>query len=85
MVKARHLFDYEDVAGQVFIKDNRLKSFEWTDTGIKLKISDINRKKDLGKYEGEVSTERGFAKANNEVNTIIGKSLVLIDLRIVKV
>ena len=82
-VRGRHLFDFEDAAGQVFIKDNRLKAYEWTDTGIKLTITDINKNMDFGKYEGEVTIEGVYDKTIIEVNSIIGKSFVLIDLRIV--
>ena len=50
-----HLFDYERAVGKAFIKDNRLKSFEWTDTGIKLIITDIVKKKDQRKYLCDVN------------------------------
>ena len=48
------MFDYESAAGQAFIKDSRLKSFEWTDTGIKLTIPGIKKEIDSGKYEADV-------------------------------
>ena len=46
------MFDYESMAGDAFIKDRkkRLKSYEWTYTGIKFTIPDIDKEMDLGKY-----------------------------------
>ena len=53
---SRHMLDYESLAGQTFMKDNRLKSYKWTDTGIQLMIANIDKEKDLGKYEADVAT-----------------------------
>ena len=78
------MFDYEDVAGQAFIKDNRLTSYELTATGIKLMISDINKNMDLGTYEGEAAIKQDYDKAIIEVSNIIGKLFVSIDLRFVR-
>ena len=74
-IKGRHMFDYESAAGEAFIKDRdaRLKSFEWTDTGIKMTIPDINKDKDLAEYKGEVSTISEDADTVIEVQEIIGK------------
>ena len=72
--RARHMFDYEDAAGQAFIQDNRLKSYEWTDTGIKLMMN-----MDLGKYEGEAATQSDYDRARIEIKNIIGKSFISID------
>ena len=71
------MFDYESAAGQAFIKDRygRLKSYEWTNTGIKLKIQDIDKEKDLGKYEGEVDTGANYKTKMIEIKEILGWSL----------
>ena len=67
------MFDYESAAGQVFVKDsyNRLKSFNWTDTGIIVQIRDINKKMDLGKYAGEVATGEDYNQKIIEIKEVI--------------
>ena len=74
------MFDYESVIGQVFIKDRdrRLKSFNWTDTGIKLTIPDINKHMDLGKYRAEVSTMTDDNNKMIEIREILGKSFAFL-------
>ena len=67
------MFDYERLAGKSYIKDKRLKSFDWTDTGIKLRIPVINKDEDLGKYNGEAATDTAGDDATIEVNEIFGK------------
>ena len=73
------MFDYENIAGQAFIKDKRLKSYEWTDTGIKLTIKDLDKNMDLGKYQGDVSKELNQAQTKIEVKKIFGKSFICLD------
>ena len=75
------MFDYESLAGEAFIKDRkkRLKSYEWTDTGVKFVISDINKEMDLGKYSGEVSTGTEFNEKKIEINKILGQALICLD------
>ena len=81
------MFDYENSAGTAFIKDrdNRLKSYEWTDTGIKFLIPDITRKTDLGKYEGEFETEHDYKQETVEIKEIFGQLFIclhyLLDLQ----
>ena len=72
------MFDYERIAGQAFMKDsyNRLTSYEWTDTGIKLMIPDIDKEKDLGKYQGDVETENDHQQRIIEVKKIVGKLFI---------
>ena len=72
------MFDFEAVADQAFIKRNemRLKHYNWTDTGIKFTIPDIDRGKDLGKYEGEVETGPHYNKISIEVKQIFGQSFL---------
>ena len=67
------MFDYESAAGQAFIKDThqRLISYEWTDTGIKLTIGNIDKTNDLGKYKGEVEIRQEYKPATIEVKQII--------------
>ena len=67
------MFDYEQVAGQAFMKGNRLKSYEWTGTGIKFTILDINRNLDQGKYEGEVAAGLNHKQNIIEVGQFLGK------------
>ena len=76
------MFDYESVAGKAFIKDknSRLKSYNWTDTGIKLMIPDIDKKKDLGKYKGDVATKRENSQNIIEIKEIHGELLVIFTL-----
>ena len=68
------MFDYERASGQAFMKDkyNRLKSYEWTDTGIKLMILDINKEMDLGKYEVYVDNDKEYNQTSMEVKCIFG-------------
>ena len=75
------MFDYEKTAGQAFMKDrnSRLKSYEWTNTGIKLTISDINKKMDLGNYQGEVETDQDYNTKAIEVKEIFGQSFICLD------
>ena len=75
MVKLRHMFDYESAAGQAFMKDkeNRLTSFELTDTGIKLAIPDIDKGKDYGKYKGDVEIGGDYKQIIIEVKEIHGQ------------
>ena len=75
------MFDYESAAGQAFIKDrkNRLKSYEWTYTGIKLTIPNIKKAMDLGKYESQVSTEADHATQYIEIQEIHGESLFYVE------
>ena len=82
MSNVRHMFDYEKTAGQAFMKDrnNRLKSYEWTNTGIKLMIPDINKNMDLGNYQGEVETDQDYNKIAIEVKQIFGQSFIWITL-----
>ena len=72
------MFDYESAAGQAFIKDKhqRLISQEWTDTGIRLTIGNIDKTNDLGKYKGEVEIGQEHKSATIEINQIIGKSFL---------
>ena len=75
MNKGRHLFDYESDAGQAFMKDNRLKSYEWTDTGIKLMIPNMDKEKDSGKYEADIATgPEKYNQKSIEVIEICGQS-----------
>ena len=69
------MFDYETYTGKAFIKDrgNRLKSYEWTDTGIKFMIPDINKNLDLGKYVAEVETEHNYKRKTIEIKQIFGQ------------
>ena len=75
------MFDYESAAGQAFMKDNynRLKSYQWTDKGIKLMIPNISKEMDLGKYEGDVDTGKGDNRKQIEVKEIVGQSLFYLD------
>ena len=73
------MFDYESIAGQAFLKDNRIKSYEWTDTGINLTIVDIDKNLDLGKYEGEVAIESDYKQHVIEIREILGKSFICFD------
>ena len=72
----RHLFDYESVKGQVFIKDNRLKSYQWTDTGIRFIITDIVKEKDQGKYVCDVVVGAEYKEEAVEVKKICGQSFI---------
>ena len=76
--KGRHMFDYESAAGQAFIKDRekRLKSYNWTATGIKLMIPDIDEEKDLGKYQGEVDIGTDNNQETIEVKEFFGESFI---------
>ena len=78
LIRGRHMFDYERAAGQAFMKDgyNRLKSYDWTDTGIKLIIPGIKREIDLGNYEGDVDIGEDYKHKSIEVREILGKSLI---------
>ena len=62
------------MAGAAYMKDshNRLKSYEWTATGIKLLISDLDKKKDLGKYQGDVAIGGHGSQKIIEIKEIIG-------------
>ena len=73
------MFDYEIIAGQGYMKDSRLKSFEWTDTGIKLTILHTHKNLDLGKYEGEVVIGSDYRKSTIEISEILGKSFIYLD------
>ena len=72
------MFDFEAVADQAFIKSNemRLKYYSWTETGIKFTIPDIDKERDLGKYEGEVQTGPHYNKISIEVKQIYGQSFL---------
>ena len=67
------MFDYEQMAGAAYMKDshNRLKSYKWTDTGIKLLIPDLD-KKDLGKYQGDVAIGGHGSQKIIEIKEILG-------------
>ena len=71
------MFDYERAAGKAFMKDrdHRLKSFKWTNTGIKLTIPKMNKEMDLGKYDGDVDTGSEYKEKVIEVNKIYGELL----------
>ena len=68
------MFDYESIAGQSFLKDKhqRLISYEWTDTGIRLTIGNIDNATDLGKYKAEVEIGQDYKSATVEIKQIIG-------------
>ena len=72
------MFDYESAAGQAFLKDkeNRLKSYEWTKTGIKFVIPGISKEKDLGKYKGDVAKGPDDSQKTIEVQEIYGQSFL---------
>ena len=70
------MFDYESATGQAFIKDKRLKSYSWTNTGIKLTIAGIEKEMDLGKYEGDVDNGEDYKQITIEVKEFFGKSLI---------
>ena len=69
------MFGYESADGQGFIKDTkkRLKSYAWTDTGIKLTVSDIDKGNDLGNYKGEVYIGGNYTEQSIKVREILGK------------
>ena len=69
------MFDYERSAGHAFMKDSdmRLKSFKWTETGIQLIIPDIDKKKDLGKYECDVKMQGKHHPGIIEIEEIFGQ------------
>ena len=69
------MFDYERSAGQAFTKDsdNRLKSHKWTETGIQLFIPDIDKRKDLGKYECDVTIQGKHHPGIIEIEEIFGQ------------
>ena len=69
------MFDYERLAGEAYIKDryNRLKSYQWTDSGVRFTILDINKEMDLGKYEGEVAMGAHYKQYKIEINKIFGQ------------
>ena len=68
------MFEYEDLTGQAVIIDqkSRLKSFHWTETGINFTIPNINKKMDLGIYEGDVAQGEHTGQNTIEVSEIIG-------------
>ena len=74
------MFDYEKLAGQAYVKDRfkRLQSYEWMNTGIKFTIPDIDKKIDLGKYQGHVETEQEYSKITIEIKEIFGQSFMSI-------
>ena len=74
------MFDYESDAGEVFLKDeyHRLKSYEWTNTGIQLKIPNINKESDLGEYIGEVAIENYDSQQTIAVKEIFGQSFICV-------
>ena len=76
--KGKHIFDYESISRKPKIKDSRLKSFEWTDTGIKLRFKDIDKELDIGKYQGEVTIGSDYKQSIIEVREILGKSCVVL-------
>ena len=72
------MFDYEKAAGQAYIKDRfrRLQSYDWTNTGIRFTIPDIDRKMDLGIYEGDVQVEQECIQKTIEIKEIFGQSFM---------
>ena len=76
LTRGEHLFDYEKLAGQAFIKGNRVKKYEWTATGIKLTIPNIKKDVDLGKYGGEVATQKEYKEEVMEIQDIFGQSFI---------
>ena len=74
------MFDYEKAASQAFMKDryNRLQSYEWTDTGIKLKIPNIKKEMDVGKYDGDVDIGPEYKQKTIEVKEIFGKCCIFL-------
>ena len=87
MFTGRHMFDYESAAGKAFLKDpnNRLKSYEWTDTGIKLTIPDIGNEVDLGKYQCDVDIGPTYEQKLIEVKNIFGKPFMNILISVLNV
>ena len=76
LTRGQHLFDYENLAGQAFIKGNRLKKYEWTATGIKLTIPGMKKDVDFGKYGGEVATQTEYEQQVIEIKDIFGQSFI---------
>ena len=70
------MFDFESAAGQAFIKDNRLKAYNWTNTGIKFNIPSINKEIHLGKYEGEVDIGPDYKANSIHIKQIFGQSVL---------
>ena len=80
VISGRKMFDYESDAGESFIRDERLTSYSWTDTGIKLVISNINKEVDFGRYEGSVTIGTNSAVLTLiNIPQIIGKSFTCLD------
>ena len=75
------MFDYESAAGQVFMKDtyNRLKSYEWTDTGIKFTIPNIKKEIDLGKYDCDVDIGSSYEQNAIEIKNIFGECCIFFE------
>ena len=78
------MFDYEYLAGKAFIKDKRLKSYDWTDTGIMLWIPNIDNKNDLGKYQGDVATEEQNSQNVIAITKIFGKIFLSLFFTIIR-
>ena len=70
--------DYESAAGQVFMKDqyNRLKNYTWTERGIELTITAIQKEIDSGKYEGYVDIGENYKQKSIEIQNIFGESFI---------
>ena len=77
----RHMFDYEKRKGQSFIKDEkkRLKSYEWTETGIKFTIQDIKKEMDLGIYLASVEKGSNSEDKRIKLDNFFGQSFICLN------
>ena len=78
------MFGYEKVAGQAFIKSTKKRwtSYEWTETGIRFSIPDIDKNVDLGVYEGKAATRQTHMKTSIEIKHIFGMLCLILYFKI---
>ena len=76
------MFEYDSVIGKAVIgdKNHRLKSYLWTGTGINLKIPEMRKKMDVGKYEATIVIGQNSSQATIEVKEILGQSFICVSL-----
>ena len=70
------IFAYKRGTPQQPTMNNRLESYEWTDTGIKFTILDIDEEMDVGSYVASVKLGQYTEQEMIEIKEIVGQCFI---------
>ena len=66
------IFAYTNGTPEAQTMNNRLESYEWTDTGVKFTIQDINKEMHMGAYVASIRKGHNTTQGMIGIEEIIG-------------